>query len=94
MRIWNSHDQIIRIQVEKGRTGKLLVSSPDVPLFHLAITSYAEMQSLVLPLLKETLERRLKREIALRPVDVFDGNDSGDSGERDHLTHVIADLAA
>lgn len=91
-----SHERLIRIDVEELQGGKLLISSPDVSLFHLAIASMQEMQSTVMPLLKETLERRLHRPVVLRPIDLLDADDglAGACDRHPLPAHVIADVAA
>lgn len=87
-----SQERLIRIKVEKCNGGKLLISSPDVPLFHLAIADTRNMQSTVVPVLKETLERRLRRPVILRMIDLLDADDSNSACELP--AHVIADVAA
>ena len=54
---------IIRIELEPQEDGTTLVTSPDVDLFALVIQDESEIDEGVLPVLKDTIERRLHVEI-------------------------------
>lgn len=87
-------EAVIRLLCEPQKDGTILVSSPEVPLFNVIIDDGDGLVSIAIPILKETLERNLKCEVVLRPIDVLDDFED----ETGHLpsvpAHVIAQMPA
>lgn len=94
MRMATSRESLIRLNVERRDDGSYFVSSPEVPLFYLAIGSEMEMQTVVLPVLKETMERNLRAKVDLRFVRMFETMHVDTCGCPSLPAHVIAQLAA
>jgi hypothetical protein len=73
-----------------------LVSSPEFPLLHLSIEddSYEEIETCVLPILKEMIERELGGVVTLRLIKAY-GQDGANLGFKSDLApHIIAQLNA
>jgi hypothetical protein len=76
--------------------GYNLVSSPEFPLLHLSIAddSYEDIETCVLPILKEMIERERGGSVTLRLIKVY-GHDEPNLGFTSALApHIIAQVNA
>jgi hypothetical protein len=84
-------EALIHLEVE-DEDGVLFVSSPEFPLLQLAIHHDSEIESLVLPVLKEIVEDEVGTAVRLRVIRSFDSR----AQKRAHVSrspHVIAAAA-
>ena len=73
MRRENIRRVVINLAFEPRDDGRIMVSSTDIPLFHLLIDSEDDFDTVVLPILKETMERNLGvTDISLSRADRLD----------------------
>jgi hypothetical protein len=88
-------ERLINLKVEPFDHGNL-VSSPEFPLLHLSIEddSYEEIETCVLPILKEMIERERGVSVTLRLIKVY-GQDESNLGFKSVLApHIIAQMNA
>jgi hypothetical protein len=79
-------EALIRLDLER-QDNCVLVSSPQFPLLHLAITdaSEAEITRCVLPILKEMVEFRVGEPVTLRLVESFQNPAKGTEVPQPHV---------
>lgn len=88
-------ERLINLKVET-LDDYILISSPEFPLLHLSIEddSYEEIETYVLPILKEMIEREHGGSVTLRLIKVY-GQDEPNLGFRSApAPHIIAQLNA
>lgn len=73
-----------------------LVSSPEFPLLHLSIEddSYEEIETCVLPILKEMIERERGGSVTLRLIKVYEHDEPNLGFQSALAPHIIAQLNA
>lgn len=87
-----TQERLIRLVAERRKDGSMLVCSPELPLLHLAITSSDMLRTVVLPVVKEMIERNRGGHVDVRLIDVFGNVEYDDT--RVTPAHVIAQMAA
>lgn len=88
-----SQETIIRLIEEQREDGAIYVSSPEIPLLHVLLKPGEDFETIILPILKEMLERKLKKTVVLRPIDVFNGSELHHKRGPDLPEFVIAQVA-
>lgn len=87
-----TQERLVRLVAEMRKDGSMLVRSPELPLLHLAINSLDMLETVVLPVLKEMMERTLGRQVDVRLIDTFGNVERDDT--KPVPAHVIAQMAA
>ena len=89
-----SREAIIRLIGESREDGSLYISSPEIPLLQLVVADESEIETVVLPILKEMMERTLSTKVQLRLVEILEIADtSADRPSASVPAHVIAQMA-
>jgi hypothetical protein len=89
-------ERLIRLALEQ-QDRFFLVSSPEFPLLHLSIRGDDEIESVVMPVLKEMIRRDTSTDVELRVIRSYGVN--GSTGKHHDAIetvapHLIARLAA
>ena len=90
----DSREWLIRLIGEERQDGSLIFSSPEIPLLHVALANKAEIETVVLPILKEMMERRYGGTVELRLIDVLESDVQEPLRLPTIPAHVIAQMVA
>ena len=89
-----SRELLVTLVSEEQEDGCILVSCPQLPLFHLIAPSESKVLDVALPVLKETIERAFGGTVKLRRIEELASAGDLRSEERIVPAHMIADMCA